>query len=122
MLPNSVVLALFAMGLAAALALFVSLKYEMRVEARKDRARMDAVLQRLDNAERSAPAPPAPAPEPVVLRSGMNLSRRTQALRLLRRGENISHVAAAVGVSRREIELLMHVQKVTAARAAGAGH
>ena len=110
------------MGLAAALALFVSLKYEMRVEARKDRARMDAVLQRLENAERPAPAPPAPAPEPVVLRSGMNLSRRTQALRLLRRGENISHVAAAVGVSRREIELLMHVQKVTAARAAGAGH
>jgi DNA-binding NarL/FixJ family response regulator len=51
----------------------------------------------------------------------MNLSKRLQALRLLRRGEDIGHVAAALGISRREVELLVRVQEFSAKRAAGAG-
>jgi len=75
----------------------------------------------------AAGASEAPAPEPGlalpqgVPRSGMNLNKRIQAGRLLRRGEDVSHVAAALGVQRREIELLMRVQKLSAQRAAGAG-
>lgn len=121
MFPNLVLFGLLAMGLAAALALFVSLKYEVRVHERKERARMDAMLQRLEIAERPAPEPAPPAPAPVLLRSGMNMSKRVQAVRLLRRGEDISHVAAALGVSRREIELLMRVQNLSAQRASAAG-
>ncbi len=122
MLPNFVLFGLLALGLAAALALFLSLKYEVRMQANIDRARMDAILERLREAESSAPVASAvpPAPEPILLRSGMNLSKRVQALRLLRRGEDVSHVAAALGVSRREVELLLRVQKLSVQRAAGA--
>lgn len=117
--------ALVALGLIAALALFVSLKREFRSHVQKTRTRLDEVrlqLQnvQLQNSQRTMPDPP-PVTPPVSLRSGMNLTKRTQALRLLRRGEDISHVAAALGVPRREIELLVRVQKLSAQRAAGAG-
>jgi hypothetical protein len=39
-------------------------------------------------------------------------------LRLLRRGEDVAHVAAALCVPRREVELLIHVQELSAKRAA----
>jgi len=122
MLPNFVLFGLLALGLAAALALFVSLKYEVRVQANIDRARMDAILKRLQDAESrpSASSAAPPAPEPILLRSGMNLSKRVQAVRLLRRGEDVSHVAAALGVTRREVELLMRVQKLSVQRASSA--
>jgi hypothetical protein len=134
MLPNLVLLGLLAMGLIAALTLFISLKYEVRGMARKDRARLDAIALRLAAAERPEPAlrfeaaaaleaaavleaAAAPSPELVMLRPGINRSKRVQAVRLLRRGEDPSHVAAALGVTRREIELLMRVQKLSAHRA-----
>jgi hypothetical protein len=121
MLPNLVLFGLLALGLMAALTLFVTLKYELRVQARKDRARMDAMAKRLLDAERPEPEPAAPVPEFVILRSGMNMTKRVQAVRLLRRGEDVSHVAAALGVTRREVELLMRVQKLSAQRAFSAG-
>ncbi len=67
------------------------------------------------------PAPPQPVePEfvPAVPRSGFHLNRRSQALRLLRRGEDIAHVAAALGVPHREVELLVRVQQLSASRTA----
>lgn len=127
MLPNLVLFGLLALGLLAALALFVSLKYEIRVQARKDRARMDAVLKRLQEAAETPTRLPeaVPAAEAVVsefipLRSGLNMNKRVQAIRLLRRGEDAGHVAAALGVTRREIELLMRVQKLSAQRVSAA--
>ncbi len=121
MLPNLIVFGLLALGLAGALALFVSLKYEVRVEARKNRARMDAALQHLQEAvERPAPSAEPPAPEPIPLRSGLNMNKRVQAIRLLRRGEDAGHIAAALGVTQREIELLMRVQRLSAQRASAA--
>ena len=47
-------------------------------------------------------------------RPGMNLNRRVQALRLLRRGENLEHIAAALGVPLCEIELLVRIEQLTA--------
>lgn len=125
MLPNLVVFGLLALGLIAALTLFVTLKFEMRLQARQDRKRFDGMMERLAEAEKSAPAPaPEPVPEPALeaplLRSGLNMNKRVQALRLLRRGEDVSHVAAALGVTRREIELLIRVQKLSTQRAASA--
>jgi hypothetical protein len=119
MLPNLVLLGLLALGLAAGLTLFMTLKYEVRLRARKDRARMDTMLKRLQDAERPAREPSVSAP--VLLRSGMNTSKRAQVVRLLRRGEDVSHVAAALGVTRREVELLMRVQTLSARRAVSAG-
>jgi len=46
-------------------------------------------------------------------RPGMNLSRRVQALRLLRRGEDLGHIAAALGVPRNEVELVVRIHRIT---------
>jgi hypothetical protein len=136
-----VLLGLLALGLAAALALFLSVKRELRAQARANRARLlalgvslDQILQQLNKAPLNDTPPPAPenaeigdphtapyTPIHTPLRSGMNLSKRLQAMRLLRRGEDIGHVAAALGVPRREVELLVRVQEFSARRAAGSG-
>ena len=120
MISSLILLSIAALGIMAALALFLSLKWEFRSQTKKNRARMDEFQARLQTAtQRTVVEPESPAP--MRLRSGMNISKRVQALRLLRRGEDISHVAAALGVPRREVELLIRVQKLSAQRAAGAG-
>jgi hypothetical protein len=126
MIHSLVELGLLASGLASALALFLSAKREMHAQSREHRARMDQVLQQLRDAQQASPENgplenAATASAHFALRSGMNLNRRVQAVRLLRRGEEVSHVAAVLGVPRREIELLIRVQKLSAQRAAGAG-
>jgi hypothetical protein len=130
MIFSLIELGLLAFGLGAALILFLSVKQEIHAQARKNRARMEDALQQLQCAQRSLleneiPEKPAGAlfaasPPLGAFRASMNLHRRVQAERLLRRGEDISHVAAALGVPRREIELLIRVQKLSARRAAGA--
>ena len=113
-----VLLLLVALSLMASLGLFLSLKRDLRMREREERQRMETLVQRL----REAAPPPRlclePAPEPVFfpLRSGMNLNWRSQALRLLRQGENAGHVAAALAVPRSEVDLLIRVQELAAAR------
>ena len=66
---------------------------------------------------------PAPAPAPSStsrVSSGINMSKRIQAIRMLRRGENSDHIAAALGMSRREVDLLIRVHRMSADRAAQA--
>jgi hypothetical protein len=58
---------------------------------------------------------------PAPLRAGLNLNKRVHAMRMLRRGEDISHIAAALGVPRKEVELLIRVHSIGKVRAAGAG-
>jgi hypothetical protein len=102
--------AAIALGLAATLALFFSLKIEMRRDSRRERRRVDELLERLHAAT------PVATPETVFVpapgRTGLNINRRTQMLRLLRKGENASHIAAALGVPQKEVELLMRVQEM----------
>jgi len=125
MISSLVAFGLLAAGLAAVLLLFVSVKQEISAQARKSRVRMDTVLRQLQDAGRRSPENGASQNEAAsphaAFRSGMNLNRRVQAERLLRRGEDVGHVAAALGVPRREVELLIHVQKLSARRASGSG-
>ena len=108
-------------GLTGALALFLGMKRELHAQARLHRESLDQVLARLQQAERAAPHPVhAEAPAPAAFRPGINVHKRIQALRLLRRGEDTAHIAAALGVPRREVELLIRVQQLSAKRAAGA--
>ena len=115
---------MMALGLVACLGLYFSLKSDLSVRAQHAEQRIAAMLERLDQAASQAASPDpqwdaeGPAPPYISLRSGMNLSRRTQALRLLRQGEDVSHVAAALAVPRGEIELLIRVQELMAHRAA----
>lgn len=57
-------------------------------------------------------------PEPP--RSGMNLARRSEALRRLRKGESAAEIAAAMGIAVGELELLAKVQKMLLAADRGA--
>lgn len=112
-------LALVAAALAASLALFLSLKHEMRAQTRKHRAQMQELFDRMENSK--GPEPREPEPEPVYAptfpRSGFNLNKRIQVMRLLRRGEDVAHIAEALGVPRCEVELLIRVQRILATRA-----
>ncbi len=103
--------AAIAFGLAATLVLFLSLKIEIRKNSRRERRRVDELLERLREAS------PASAPEPVFIpapgRTGLNINRRSHILRLLRKGEDASHIAAALGVPQKEVELLLRVQAMT---------
>ncbi len=86
--------------------------------------RIEEMVARLNEAELAPPAIAQDSPVPFVLtplRAGMNLNNRIHALRMLRRGEDIGHIAAALGVPRKEVELLIRVQAIGKARAAGAG-
>jgi hypothetical protein len=112
---------LLALGLVASLALFFSLKHEIQANTRKHRQKIEEMIARLDEAAKAAEL--AAPPMEVFVRAprpGFNLNQRAQALRLLRRGEEVAHVAAALGVPRREVELLVRVQRMTSAQLTGA--
>ncbi len=111
---------LTAGGLFSSLALFLTLKRELRRVFFRQRTRIEEMMVRLDEA-----ASPAEAPEvsfvPAPMRAGLNLNKRVHAMRMLRRGEDLAHVAAALGEPRREVELLVRVQSIGKARAASVG-
>jgi hypothetical protein len=123
LLPLSYYL-LLAGGLGACLYLFLTLKREVRkLEARWKRrhqeleetiralqADLDVVKDRLREAEERAGMLVPPAP----LRSGLNLSKRTQALRMAARGETPEHIAAALSLPEGEVQLLMKVRRMVA--------
>ncbi len=49
---------------------------------------------------------------PFPVANSMNLSKRTQALRMHRRGEPLERIASVLGIPHRELELLVKVQDV----------
>jgi hypothetical protein len=119
-----------ACGLIATLALFISVKREIRIHASSSRTRMEALAQKLDQARRELEPDPLPAAMESGLadsqmnagrvyaspfnRSGMNAGKRVQAMRMVRRNQDIEHIAAALGTTRREVELLIRVQRAGA--------
>jgi hypothetical protein len=126
------VLVLLALGLMGTLGLFVSLKLEVEKRSQRERGRIEAIMARLVEAEGRL-APPALASHeleqnivqnPVIPRSGLNLSKRVQVTRLLREGRDSVQIAADLGLSRGEVQLLASVHTMVAtkavARAAGA--
>jgi len=103
------------------LLLFLSLKREIqRLRSRLARQdvtdRLDAMNARLENAEQRATAPIA---SPAPSRPSLNLSKRSQVNRLFKRGEPVETIAATLGLPRREVELLLKVQKAAQAAAGG---
>jgi phage-related baseplate assembly protein len=113
---------LLAAGLGLCLYLFVTLKREIwKLEARWRRqqsALEDAIQQmradvedlktRLQEAEERAGLLVAPTPP----RSGLNLSKRTQALRMFHRGESPEQIAAALSIPENEVQLLLKVNRI----------
>ena len=52
---------------------------------------------------------------PVPPRSGLNLTKRSQAVRMIRRGDAPRDIAAALGLPQNEVELLAKVHGIVAA-------
>jgi hypothetical protein len=80
---------------------------------REWRLRAEQVEQRLEelaaDAVKETPWPPA---------GGLNRMKRTEALFMLRRGDAPASVAAALGIPRNELDLLMRIQGLRSAAAA----
>ncbi len=98
-----------------------SLRRQMRLTARQHAEEIAAVKRvcsrledllldaerRLQEAEERSKEP---APPPTA-RASLNLSKRTQAARMFRRGEQPEQIAAALSLPRSEVDLLLKVQK-----------
>ena len=117
------VLVLLALGLLGALGLFVNLKLEVEKRWQRERANVKAILVRLEEAESRMTPAISPTVEsivehnPVVARPGLNLSKRVQVTRLLREGKDSIQIAAELGLSRGEVQLLASVHTMAAAKA-----
>jgi hypothetical protein len=113
---------LIAAGLFSSLALFLTLKRDIRRLVFRQKTRIEDMMARLEEAAR--PAEPVAEEQgfvPAPLRAGLNLNKRVHAMRMLRRGKDVAHIAAALGVPGREVELLIRVQSIGKARAVSAG-
>lgn len=100
---------LLAFGLMGSLTLFLSVKREMRSLSARHSAEVEELMRKINQ------APPMESVDMPVCaqaspRSGLNINKRIQAMRMVRRKEDVSHIAAALGVTRREVELLIRVQ------------
>src|SRR5258708_2729052 len=102
-----------AVGLLACLALFVSVKRELRREITRSRQQTAEILERLQAVEASSAAREEPlwtgASPPS---SGLNLHKRVRVSRMLRRGEDTARIAAALSIPRSEVELLIRIQEL----------
>jgi len=125
MLQPLVFLALLAAGVGLCLYLFITLKREIgglfrhRLDAQQRVQTLEAALGQarlavaaletdLREVERQTGMLVAPAPT----RSGLNLSKRTQVLRLHRRGLDSAGIAATLALPRAEVELLLKIHRL----------
>lgn len=117
--------ALMAVGLGLCLYLFMTLKVELRglqpgrvgdqqrveaLESALEEARL--AVKKLENDLREVERQTGMLVAPSPARSGMNLSKRTQVLRLHRSGESSAGIAASLGLPRGEVELLIKVHSM----------
>jgi hypothetical protein len=76
---------------------------------------IDVLQKKLDALEaevREIRGRPISAPVPHAPRAGMNLDRRSQALRMHRRGESPAQIAAALDLPLQEVDLLLKVHRI----------
>ena len=72
------------------------------------RHEMETYASRLTQFQEEAQAPAGA----VAVPSGFNLNKRSQILRLNRRGEAPEQIAAALGVPRQEVDLVLKVHRI----------
>jgi hypothetical protein len=76
-----------------------------KASTRDLKVQLGELHERLRDAEERAGIPIAP-PSP---RASLNLNKRTQVLRMYRRGERSENIAASLSLPRREVELLLKI-------------
>lgn len=116
--------AVLTIGLSLCLYLFWSLKRDLHTSEARSTKKLAALEEELQAKaaildERWSElsqisqllVPPAP------LRSGLNLTKRSQAVQMIRRGESPQEVTSTLALPRNEVDLLIKVQRL--AQAAG---
>ena len=104
-------------GCIACTILFVTLKRDFQRHERRQRKELDSLADTLRQEMRQLVPQDLELPiAPVLPRAGFNLNKRAQAVHMLRRGEDQAHIAAALNIPRKEIELLVRVQEIAAGR------
>ena len=109
-------------GMGACVWLFMLMKADLRGGDRRSRKRAEALeaglhavrvslanlSKRLEETEKQSGllVPPPPT------RSGFNLNKRSQAIRMSRRGEMASQIAAALELPQGEVDLLLKVHRL----------
>ena len=110
-------LALLGLGLAVMLFLYFGLRRDLRSQLQKHRARIDEIQTQLwaavDRPIREEARPDGAPGSVPQLRSALNINKRIQAARLFRSGENMAHIADALGLPLREAELLVRVHQIS---------
>ena len=120
-----VLYALLAVGLGLCLHLFVTLKVELRAESRRRLADRQQILklegalreahlglERLEGDLREVEQQTGMLVAPAPPRSGLNLNKRTQVLRMHRAGQDGAGIAASLGLPRAEVDLLIKVHGI----------
>jgi hypothetical protein len=114
---------LLALAAMAGLFLFASLEREIRhlksrlhrqtqgelVSQEELQIRLEGLNERLREAEERASIPVQAA----SIKPSLNLNKRTQALRMSRRGAPPTNIAAALSLPRKEVELLLKIERLT---------
>jgi len=116
---------LAATGVSLALYLWRTLKVEKRAGEPQDpppeREEIEELGRRLEEMDarwRKSESQAAPAESAAVaVRPGMNLNRRSQALRLHRRGETPGEIARLLSMPAGEVRLLLKVHQMLAQQA-----
>ena len=116
---------LLAAGMGLCLYLFITLKREIAGLLHKreeDRRQIDSLATALEQARAEARAVEADLREvekqtgmlvpPQPARSGLNLSKRTQVLRMHRGGHDNAGIASALALPRAEVDLLIKVHRI----------
>ncbi|MBI5283305.1 MAG: hypothetical protein HY858_16590 [Candidatus Solibacter usitatus] len=115
---------LLASGLMFCLYLFVSLKKESALLRRRQRDDHDTLVKsvesfrhsllQLQSALADQPQPRQPADEAPVFGAALNFNKRSQALRMYRRGEPAEKISAALQMPRNEVDLILKVHHASA--------
>lgn len=114
--------ALLGLGMGLCLYLFCTVKMEMRAQDTSSRQREALFAEQLAGLRQAVEAlrtdlreteqrtgmlvPPEPP------KSGLNLNRRSQALKMHRRGDSPDQIASALGLPSSEVELLVKVHQI----------
>ena len=106
-------------ALVLSICLFIQVKTEMRRQMKRWSAEKLALQTAnlalrgaLDDLRQGVPTPPDAGPGSSAVRPSLNLTRRSQVLRLHHRGEAPEQIAAALAVPVNEVELMLKINRM----------
>jgi hypothetical protein len=120
---------LIACGLSLCMYMFYSLKREihglrtrlLKRDAVLDAATVDVLahIEEMRNELREAEQRTAQLVPPAPPKSGLNLSSRTQVIRMFRHGEDAGNIASRLGLPKNEVALLLKVHNLAVTGSVG---